>query len=234
MPYSLWILPLISGYFVITKYDYFKYKYQRLESQRLIFHSILYGIVIFFFFYIIRLIIDLTVPKLVPVFYNFLYQLPIRKYDFLWTSILTFLFTILMVKTLNFIYRKKKYFNWRKPVERAVDEYGDEIEQLFKQSATDGLPIQITLKNNKVYVDFTDKIPPPKESNYLKIIPLMSGYRKPISKEIVFTTEYFGALNYYNKNLEKHKTFEMDTIVKQDEILTAGIFDQDIYEIFNE
>ncbi len=113
-----------------------------------------------------------------------------------------------------------------------MDEFGDELEQMFKQSATDKLLLQITLKNNKVYVGFTDKIPPPKETNYLKIIPVLSGYRKSESKEIEFTTDYFDALTYYEENPSKYNTFDMDTIIKQDEILTAVVFDQEIYGKF--
>lgn len=140
MPYNLWILPLVSGYFFITNYDYYKYEYQRLNSKRLIFHSIITGILLFLFVY--------------------------------------------------------------------------------------------TLKNNKVYVGFTEEIPPPHETNYLKIIPIVSGYRDSETKQITFTTEYYNALDYYGKNPEKYNNFDMDIIIKQNEILTAGIFDSDIYEQF--
>lgn len=233
MPYNLWIFPLLSGFYFLIKYKYNTYKYQRLDSQILIFHSILYGIFIFLGIYLIRVIISFLFPSCTPFIHKLLYRLPIKEQDFLWTSIFCFTLTVICVEALNYIYEKNEYFCWKKPVDRAIDEIGDEVEQLFKQSFVDKLLIQITLKNNKVYVGFADKILPPKETNYLKIVPLISGYREPQTKEIEFTTEYFEALDFYEKHPSKYNSFDMDVIVMQDEILTAQIFDWDIFRLFN-
>jgi hypothetical protein len=233
MPYNLWIFPLLSGFYFLIKYKYNTYKYQRLESQILVFHSIFYGIFIFFGIYSIRVIISLLFPSCIPLVHKLLYKLPIKEQDFLWTSIFCFGFTVIIVDLLNYIYEKKEYFCWQKPVDKAINEIGDEVEQLFKQSFVDKLFIQITLKNNKVYVGFADTILPPKETNYLKIVPLISGYRKSETKEVEFTTEYFKALDFYKENPSKYNSFDMDVIVMQDEILTAQIFDWDIFRLFN-
>ena len=34
MPESLWLFPILSGYYFLTRYVYFKYKYDRIETQR--------------------------------------------------------------------------------------------------------------------------------------------------------------------------------------------------------
>ena len=234
MPSNLWIFPLISGYIIISKYIYFKYKYQRLSSQRLLLHSVIAGIISYLIFYSIRIIIGWLFPSIIPFLYRQLYKLPIREEELLWTSISGFLLVLISVYLLNYIYKKKNYFSWKKPVEKAVDDVGDEIEQIFKQSATDKILIQVTLKNNKVYVGFTDKIPPPQETNFLKLVPVISGYRKSETKELVFTTEYFEASKIYSESKEKYTQYEMDIILKQDEILTAGVFDLEIYNTFNQ
>lgn len=233
MPYNLWIFPLLSGFYFLIKYKYNTYKYQRLDSQILIFHSILYGIFIFIGLYLFRIILSFLFPRLIVNIYSFLYELPIAKQDFLWTSLFCFILTVLLVEILNYVNEKNEYFCWRKPVDKAIDEIGDEVEQLFKQSFLDKLLIQITLKNNKVYVGFADTILPPKETNYLKIVPLISGYRDSETKKLEFTTEYFEALDYYEKKTSKFNSFDMDIIVMQDEILTAQIFDWDIFRLFN-
>lgn len=233
MPFNLWIFPLLSGFYFLIRYDYKKYKYQRVDSQILIFHSILYGILIFFGIYSIRIVLSLLFPNLIPSLYTLLYRLPIREQDFLWTSLICFASTIIITCMLNYIYDKYEYFCWQKPVQKAIDEIGDELEQLFKLSFLDKQLIQITLKNNKVYVGFADSILPPKDSNYLKIVPLISGYRKPKTKEIEFTTEYLDALDFYESNPSKYNSFDMDIIVMQNEILTAQAFDLDIFRLFN-
>jgi len=83
MPYNLWIFPLLSGFYFLIKYKYNTYKYQRLDSQILILHSILYGILIFFGTYLIRIVLAFLFPKLIPTVYSFLYKLPIEKQDIL-------------------------------------------------------------------------------------------------------------------------------------------------------
>ena len=42
---------------------------------------------------------------------------------------------------------------------------GDEIENLFKKSAEEALFIQITLKNDKVYIGYSETIPIPQKWN---------------------------------------------------------------------
>lgn len=234
MPESLWVLPLLSGYYFLSRYIYRKYKYERLEPQRLIFDSFIAGSLFFFTTYLLRIIISLIFPHLVPVIYEFLYRLPIEKIHLLWTFVFNFVIVISLTKLLNYIYVKKDYFNWRKPVEKAVDDFGDEIEQLFKETAENENLIQVTLKTNKVYVGFVQYIPPPKESNYLKIIPVISGYRNNKTKKIKFTTDYYDAIRLYESIEEKYNSFQMDITIKQDEILSANVFYFEVYDEFND
>lgn len=233
MPYNLWMFPLLSGFYFLMKYEYNKYRYQRIEPQILLIHSIIYGIFIFFGTYLLRVVVSFLFPTFISKAYNLLYKLPISKQELLWTSICCFVLTVLVIKFFNFIYKQKNYFCWKTPIIEAIDKIGDELEQLFKQSFVDKLLIQITLKNNKVYVGFADSILPPKDSNYLKIVPLISGYRKVKTKEIVFTTDYLEAIKFYQTDPNKFNRFDMDVIVMQNEILTAQIFDEDIHRCFN-
>lgn len=233
MPYNLWMFPLLSGFYFLTKYGYNKYNYQRIDTQKIILQSVIYGVFIFFITYSIRICLSITFPKVIPAVYNFMYKLPVSKQELLWTSIMCFLLTVTFINTANFILKKYNYFSLKTPVISAIDKIGDEVEQLFKQSFVDKLLIQITLKNNKVYVGFADSLLPPKDSNYLKIVPLISGFRKSDTKEIEFTTDYLEALSFYQSTPNKFNRFGMDVIVMQNEILTAQIFDLDIYKLFN-
>ena len=104
MPYNLWIFPLLSGFYFLIKYKYNTYKYQRLDSQILIFHSILYGIFIFLGVYLIRVILTFLFPTLIPTVYSILYKLPIKEQDLLWTSLFCFSITVIIVESLNYIY----------------------------------------------------------------------------------------------------------------------------------
>lgn len=233
MTTSLWFLPLVCGYFFLSRYVYKKYKYSRLETQRLIFDSFIYGVLFFILTYILRTLVYIIAPEIILETYKFLYKLPIDKHPLLWTFIANFIIIILGIKVINWILKKYSYFKWQTPVEKAVDKFGDEIEQLFKITAKEENLIQVTLKNNKVYVGFVEYIPPPKESNYLKIIPVIGGFRKAETKELIFTTDYYDAILLYQSDEKKYDSFKMDITLKQDEILTANIFDYDVYKAFN-
>lgn len=232
MPESLWLFPILSGYYFLTRYVYFKYKYDRIETQRLVFNSVITGSILFLFVYLFRILISVLKPTWIPTVYTFLYKLPISEQPLLWTFSFNFIIILLAVPFANKLLKHCNYFNKRTPVEKAVDDLGDEIEQLFKKAAKEEILIQITLKNNKVYVGFVEYIPPPKESNYLKIIPLISGYRNDKTKKIKFNTDYYDAILLYQSTEAKHSSFEMDITIKQDEILIAHIFDYDVYKAF--
>jgi len=165
--------------------------------------------------------------------YSYFYLLPITPAPLLLTSVFTFVFTILTVHILNFLLAWVKYFNWTKPVEKAVDMFGNEIEKLFKDSATKNYLIQINLKSNKVYIGFVARIPPPRQSDYYELLPVLSGYRDDLTKEMKITTEYYNALNKYQNNFEKSGNFNMNILIKADQILSARAFDPDIYSEFN-
>ncbi len=234
MPYNIWIFPLLSGYYFINNFVYYKYRFQRVDSQRLIFHSIIAGIFSFILIYGLRLFLELFFSNKIQLVHDWIYgNFIIERQPLLMTSTLGFLIVIALVKITNKILEKCDYFKLKKPVEHAVDKYGDEIEQLFKYSFLDKSLVQITLKNEKVYVGYASEILPPKQTNFLKLIPVISGYREPITKQITFNTEYLEVLNLIESDPEKYQSINLDIIIKQDEILIANIFDIDIYQKFS-
>lgn len=140
---------------------------------------------------------------------------------------------------VNVAIRKK--FKSDEPIIWAIRQNGDEIERLFKDSVEQGFAMQITLKNNKVYIGFSETIPIPQKTNYLTISPIISGYRDSETKELHITTDYFKVVEEFIKDLETKSDQEVDSIqlntdviIKQDEILSASIYDQKVYNIFRE
>ncbi len=232
MPYNLFLLPLAAGYFILTNFVLSKYKYQRLSSQRLLFSSIITGIFLISISFFIRSLINFQFPDSIPILHGELYNFFIlTEVHYLWTSVFIFLAALLLTYICNFIIIKFKGKAF--PLMKAIKEEGDEIEQLFKNSAITGELMQITLKNDKVYIGFTDILPEPKKTNYLKITPVLSGYRDPITKELEITTKYFKILEIYLSNFPEFDIYDIDNSIKQDEILTANIYDQRVFDMFN-
>jgi hypothetical protein len=234
IPYNLLLLPLIAGYIVLVYSVLFKYNFQRFTQNRLIFEAVFVAIVIIFFTFISRAIVEYYYPEFVPSAIKWLEIIPIRKVDYLWTGVFSFILPIILVAISNVIILWIYKPQW--PIKRAVDKNGDEIEKLFKRSAIEGILLQITLKNNKVYIGFSEDIPIPQKTNFLTLTPIISGYRHPETKRLTITTDYFSVVDQYIESLSDDKetvTLNTDVIIRQDEILTAGIYEQEIYDLFN-
>jgi hypothetical protein len=233
MPYNLLLLPVIVGYFILIYSFLFKYNTQRLTQNRIIFESVSVALIIISGGFVIRTIVELVFPNFTPSVIDFLKIVPINKVDYLWTVVFSCIITIIMVVFTN-IYIKKRYKR-DEPIGWAVDKNGDEIEKLFKRSVEEASLIQITLKNDKVYIGYSEIIPIPQKTNYLTLTPILSGYRDD-KKQLQITTDYFSIVDDFFKELDQDKkniTLNTDVIIMQDEILTAGIYEQNIFDRFN-
>lgn len=232
MPYNIFILPILTGYVVLINFVLFKYKYQRLGSQRLLLSSILVGLITTSIILLFRAILKSIFSNFEYVIYKWLYSFfTIKEVQYLWTSIISIVIFSSLTFLLNWYIIKNKGKAY--VLAKAIEQEGDEVEQLFKDSAITGELMQITLKNNKVYIGFTDILPEPKKTNYLKITPVMSGYRNSETKELTLTTEYFKVLKIYTSDCPKFDIYDIDISIKQDEILTASIYDQNVFNLFN-
>lgn len=120
-----------------------------------------------------------------------------------------------------------------KAIAEAIDRIGNELELLFKMSCQESQLIQITLKNDKVYIGWVELLPEPSLSPYVKLIPLLSGFRDE-RKELQLTTDYSIVYSEYIKRgkIQSPKELEMNLVIQVSEIISASRFDFDIFEKF--
>lgn len=239
MPYNLFLIPIITGYLILTFSLIFKYNIQRLSRNRILFESVALGLFVGIAGFFLRTIIELFCKQQIVSIIEFLTIFPIQKPDYFWTIIFSCIISLFFVWLSNVIIRKR--FKKDEPIVWAIRQNGDEIERLFKDSVEQGFAMQITLKNNKVYVGFSETIPIPQKTNYLTITPIISGYRDSETKKLHITTDYFRVVDEFIQEIEEQKDESVETInlntdiiIKQDEILSASVYDQKIYEKFNQ
>lgn len=239
MPYNLYLVPIITGYLILTFSLLFKYNLQRLSRNRILFESVGIGILTVMFGFIIRTILEIIYKPLISKPLFFLDFVPIKKPDYFWTVIGSCIIGLIITWLSNRIIRKR-YKN-DEPIIWAIRQNGDEIERLFKDSVEKGFAMQITLKSNKVYIGFSETIPIPQKTNYLTITPIISGYRDSETKKLHITTDYFKVVEEYIKDIEDQNEenitsihLNTDIIIKQDEILSASVYEQKIYDRFNQ
>ena len=238
MPYNLFIIPIITGYFILTNSSLLKYNSQRLSRNRILFESIFIGITLIGLGFILRGIVQSITTGFIENLVGFLQFIPFDKPNYFWTfcfscSIGILFFIILEIIILKF-YSKDDAIIW------AVNKHGDELESLVKNSVLNGQTIQLTLKNNKVYIGFCEETPIPQKTNYISISPILSGYRDNETKKLTITTDYFRVVDEFINDIEQKEgkdlekiTLNTDIVIKQDEIVTASIYEQDIFDKFN-
>jgi len=176
MPYNVLLIPLIGGYYFLSNYVFFKYKYQRVSSQRLILNSALAGIFVGIFSFVLRSLLLILFPSLFNSLSSGLSQIFDGYQRYLCTMMFGLFVTIILTHFANWAIGKVP--KWRGlPIRNAIRNYGNELEQLCLDSIIYGFALQVTLKNDKVYVGFVDEAPIPSKTNYLLFTPLYSGFR---------------------------------------------------------
>lgn len=225
MPWNLLILPLIGGYYIISRSNYFKFKQQRLDRQRLIFDTVFIGIILVVITYIVRLIIGYFWPSIIDYLYNFL---PFKE-PFFGTSLASLLIAYICTKVGNKIF----YSDRKKYIRKAIIEVGNELDLLLESSFEKSILLNITLDNNKFYIVWVKELPIPTVANYISLIPVFSGYRDE-KREMIFTTHY---LSVYAEYIEEGKVMgikelPVDLIITTDNIVTVSYFDIEMYDRF--
>jgi hypothetical protein len=226
MPWNLLISPLAGGYLILSRLNYFRFKQQRLDRQRLIFDSILIAIALISVTFLLKTILFILFDGL----QNFCYDhLPIRM-QYFGTSITSFFLAVLIVLIGN-----KTFFSDRqKEINKSIIKVGNEFELLLRDSMEKKSLVEITLDSKKVYIGWVKELPIPLVSNYLRIIPALSGYRNE-THHIIFTTDY---LTVYSTYIESGsslnaKELNVDLIITIDNIVSISYFDHDMWEKFN-
>lgn len=224
MPWNLLILNLVAGYYLLTRSYYFKFEQQRLDRQRLIFESVLLGVGLTITSYVIRLVFEYLSPEVFKVVYS---ELPIKT-PFVGTSFFTILLSIILAKGGNIVLDKQKY------IKKAIKDVGNEFELLMKSSFTNKNLLQFTLDNDKFYVAWVKELPTPSISNYVRVIPALSGYRND-EKELVFTSHYLSVYSEYIKEGKVTDIVELNTdlVIDLGNIVTVSNFDLEMYSRFN-
>lgn len=226
MPFNLLLFPLVGGYYIIANSEWYRYRTQRLHSERLIFNSVIAGCILLSCCFIMKWIALAVMQDFVVLLYDLL---PVKNQDYFGVTIFSFLIGIAVTEISNL------KIDETKQIKKAINKIGNDLEKLLLFSADQRELIQITLKNDKVYVGMCSRIPVPDKTSYINIIPFFSGFRNSADKTLTFNTDYTGVYSDYIKQglILSIEDLNASVIINTDEILTASRFDYDMYERFS-
>lgn len=223
MPFNLLIFPIVGGYYLLIRSEFFRYKQQRVDRQKLIFNSVLAGIVLLCISWVFTGVISSLRPEDVSWIRN---HYPLKQ-QYFGTAFCSFLMAIIGTELTNILVSEDNQ------ISRAIDSIGNEFERLCESCYRNTQLIQITLKNDKVYIGWMKALPIPSHSSYISVLPVYSGYRTKDKKTLELTTQYLDVYASYIQDGSVLDIRDLTTLViKIDEIITATKFDDDMYQRF--
>ena len=159
--------------------------------------------------------------------YEFEKKLNLPEYTIL--SFLSFVLGPIFAVLINLSNRK---INFEK---NAIYKSENWLEILFRESAENGVLIEVTLDTGKIYVGWIIRTTDPRfNRQYFQMHILISGYRDNKQK-IVFTTNY---ADVYEKLKQDEKNeFRIEdfiTIISISSLISARPFDYGLYELFED
>ena len=242
MTLSILLLPAVGGYWFLTHWNYTRYQAVRESGYRLLFRSAVAGIFLSFVSRIITLFLqerwppisefwDLHFRKIVAV--EAIFQEP-----FTLEVILSLGLVVLLPSLLNVFYKDDR------GAERAAREAGDHVELLIQESINDQLPVEVTLRNRKVYIGLglESGIGTSSESD-IALIPMYSGYRKEGTLNLNIEIDYLPVISDFVKcdeeqtleaTGERRSSEEFRIVIPVTEVVSARLFDEEVYDKFVE
>jgi hypothetical protein len=225
LPISVLVFPIIGGYYLLIRAELFRYRQQRLEPQKLIFNSFLGGIILMIAAWIVTAMITYWFPS----FVSFIRQYYPLQMQYFGTCVFSFIMAVAFTELSNLVVNKE----YR--IKHAIRKIGNEFERLCEECQSDTEMIQITLKNDKCYVGWILSLPIPTHSNYIALLPVVSGYRSKDEKKLTFTTQY---LDVYSSYIADGSVFDIrdltKLVIRIEDIVSANPFDIEMYERFKD
>jgi len=166
--------------------------------------------------------------KFLPGFYSWLYDLLPVKNQMVGTSLLSLALSVGICFAWNFFYDK------RRGTKRAIRRKGNELERVISGAFHESKVVSVTMISGKVYIGWVKELPTPSISKYIRVVPLISGYRND-KLEIEFTTHYMPvyAEVIMERQIPNLLDIGTDVVIDIACISNMSFFDLQLYEKFN-
>lgn len=210
----------------MSRSHFFKFTQQRLDKQRLVFDAVFAGILLLILSFGVSFAMELLFPKALVWLYH---CFPLQT-SFIGTAFGALFLSVLLTEVSN----RTLFKNRKRQIMKAIEGVGNELELLLRSSVIDSKLLQFTLDSHKVYVGWVEELPVPSVTNYIRIIPVFSGFRNA-QQNVVFDTHYLSVYGKYIKEGKiKHiKELEPDLVIALNSVVTVSFFDIEMYERFN-
>lgn len=225
MSLGLLLLPALGGYWFLIHFNYTRYKTERHSGHHLLFRSAIAGVFFYYFAWALTLIADSICPSL----------------TLLWDAHSPQPFTseVLLSLVLSFLtpFVLNRFCHPLPTARKVAADAGEHIELLIDRAFQEESLIELSLHSRKTYIGLVPEsgIGTVSDSDAdVVLIPMLSGYRKEDTLELVITTNYVGVmLAYPEENLGRDlRGFQV--VIPLSEVVSARMFDLDVYQAFQQ
>jgi hypothetical protein len=124
----------------------------------------------------------------------------------------------------------------KRSVDKVIEERADPLEMLLRKAVNESRAVIVTLKTGKVYVGHVlCNFNPAYDVQSLKILTIMSGYRKAEDKNVIFNIDYGSVLraaHAKDPKVTRRDVEDLGTVIPLAEITSVGLFSLPMYKQF--
>ena len=242
MTLSLLLLPAVGGYWFLTHWNYTRYQAIRESGYRLLFRSAVAGIFLSFISRTITLLLEGRCTLFSRVWESYLREPFALEALFQEPFTVEVLLSLVLAVLLPFVFNA--FYDDHKGAERAAVEAGDHIELLIQESIDDQVPVEVTLRNRKIYIGLglESGIGTSSESD-IALIPMYSGYRDEETLTLHIEIDYLSVIWEFleydegpgsNEDTDSWSSEEFRVVIPVTEVVSARLFDEELYDEFAE
>jgi hypothetical protein len=134
------------------------------------------------------------------------------------TSMAAFVLAVIMAELSRFVLGTGRVNSW------VIRHFSGDLLALLHESMMRLRPVSVTLTSRKVYIGFVQAIPSlDPEKAYLRILPILSGYRERETLTFRITTRYAVAIQ------DAQDPRDLLKVLRISSIESANLFDVDLY-----
>ena len=120
-----------------------------------------------------------------------------------------------------------RFYSSEKGNRRAARKRGQFVASVLDDAMRMGRHVEVSLRDGKTYVGLVMRNPGVDEEAVL-LVPLLSGYRRPVDKRLVLTSNYARLLNArYAREWEE----DLGVAIPQSNVMWARPFDLSLYSV---
>ncbi len=216
------LLPAVGGYWFLTHFNLTRFQAVRESGYHVLFRSAVVGIVLYL---VAEGIVAIWRACWPGVIIDFLGK---ARDPFTPEVILSLALALVSPYLLNIVYQS------RRGVKRAASNAGEHVELLIIESIEAKIPIEITLRNRKVYIGLAgDTGVGGSPDADVAVVPMFSGYRDENTQDLVITLDYFSVIDMYLADKPSLTEEDFRVVLPMSEIVSARLFYENVYDRFS-